>query len=767
MNFNDSKKELMKGYVRSNMVHGKARRKLKDVLREYVRNAAPVNPNPPSLFSSHNILCDCSKMDEAHRYAEEMFHNLVASRELEEDHCNVLADLMYTVEDIHRIKTYMNIFNIPITEKILRIEIELLRLANRPYEHVVDEFEGEMTKRTKKLLAMKDLSERRHQYLKLWLLRGTRAREAAWNLFDELVRSNLTTTAMYKVMALYGCDSSREIQNKLLVHLNEDRDKDTVREVYGVLSYKYRLEADTMFHTDYDPIVRKLETKQDQERQEHQEPWQHEYRTNHLQTLLLRDLQSAWLFFCILDVRRALNVGMCTQMISGCYDEDEMRRRVLKSVHSKSDRLKVLEAMVEQNLILGDVRAAKHVAQSLPSDVFDRALRGDLIATIYGDLGTPLLSRRINAVRVWTSCGSERGLAAVSELFKRILSLKDHYDQKAWIFQAVIERMVESGQWDHATELLESAIRRGDVQNPVSYTADSTVTLSLAGLSRSTAIVAVRNEILRTNKSLMRIMFDSKQSRSNDLVLTQISELEERLTVMRATGELDSRSDWLIFQVLEAVRQCCRPDNSIMVTDIVSHMSDTDAMSRIVQRHGNLREFLATFPGLFSFEIRDVDILRVNFEADIESINWEKKTKTVFSILRSVRQCRARKRRHVLYDDVVREFKTTQSPRVVQYIKDRYKSLRVFLDEHHEIFKLRKKRDQEFLLLSGASTTASNRNVNEGDISSDEWYVLRTSVLGSLRSIGIEKIRQSSGGKVLEIGLKEIKNSREQFDVSE
>jgi hypothetical protein len=156
-------------------------------------------------------------------------------------------------------------------------------------------------------------------------------------------------------------------------------------------------------------------------------------------------------------------------MISGCYDEDEMRRRVLKSVHSKSDRLKVLEAMVEQNLILGDVRAAKYVAQSLPSDVFDRALRGDLIPTIYGDLGTPLLSRRINAVRVWSSCGGERGQAAVSELFKRILSLKDHYDQKAWIFHAVIERMVESGQWDHATELLESAIRRGDVSNPVSY----------------------------------------------------------------------------------------------------------------------------------------------------------------------------------------------------------------------------------------------------------------------------------------------------------
>ena len=279
----------MKGFVRSNNVRVKTRRRLTDVLREYVRKAAPVNPNPPSYFTSHTQLNDCSEMDEAHRCAEEMFHNLVASRELEEDHCNVLADLMYTVEDIHRIKTYMNIFNIPITEKILRIEIELLRLANRPYEHVVDEFEGEMTKRTKKLLEMKDLSERRHQYLKLWLLRGTcgvrarecdsliillrethsyhssisqekitrtlarsntgtRAREAAWNLFDELVRSNLTTTAMYKVMALYGCDSSREIQNKLLVHLNEDQDKDTVREVYGVRLVIIRL-TDSLTHS--------------------------------------------------------------------------------------------------------------------------------------------------------------------------------------------------------------------------------------------------------------------------------------------------------------------------------------------------------------------------------------------------------------------------------------------------------------------------------------------------------------------------------------
>ena len=199
-----------------------------------------------------------------------MFHNLVASRELEEDHCNVLADLMYTVEDIHRIKTYMNIFKIPISEKVFRTEIELLRLANRPYENVVDEFEGEMTKRTKKLLEMKDLSERRHQVLKLWLLRGTRAREAAWNLFDELVLSNLATTAMYKVMAFYGCDSSREIQNKLLVHLNEDRDKDTVRErrtyfVFHSLTHPLNQSehnnrysatntvsgADTMFHTEY------------------------------------------------------------------------------------------------------------------------------------------------------------------------------------------------------------------------------------------------------------------------------------------------------------------------------------------------------------------------------------------------------------------------------------------------------------------------------------------------------------------------------------
>ena len=115
-------------------------------------------------------------------------------------------------------------------------------------------------------------------------------------------------------------------------------------------------------------------------------------------------------------------------MISGCYDDDEMRRRVLKSVHSKSDRLKVLEAMVEQNMILGDIRAAQNAARSLaveqnmilgdiraahiaarsfPSsqDTFQRASKGELIETIYGDIGTSLLSRRINAVRIWNSCG--------------------------------------------------------------------------------------------------------------------------------------------------------------------------------------------------------------------------------------------------------------------------------------------------------------------------------------------------------------------------
>ena len=96
------------------------------------------------------------------------------------------------------------------------------------------------------------------------------------------------------------------------------------------------------------------------------------------------------------------------------------------------------------------------------------------------------------------------------------------------------------------------------------------MTLSLAGLSRGTAIVAVRKEILRTHKSLMKIMFESKQSRSNDLVLTQISQLEERLTVMRATGELDSRSDWLIFQVLEAVRECV-----MCLTHSLSHSQNT------------------------------------------------------------------------------------------------------------------------------------------------------------------------------------------------
>ena len=479
-------------------------------------------------------------------------------------------------------------------------------------------------------------------------------------------------------------------------------------------------------------------------------------------------------------------------MISGCYDDDEMRRRVLKSVHSKSDRLKVLEAMVEQNMILGDIRAAHIAARSFPSsqDTFQRASKGELIETIYGDIGTSLLSRRINAVRIWNSCGGERGKEAVSNLFKRILSLRQHRNEKAWIFHALIERMVESEQWDHAEELLESAITRGDVQNPVSYVfkkeyhtlhhtqsitrihrfaEDNTVTLSLAGLHSSTAIVAVRREILRTRSPLMKIMFiDSKQARSGDLVLNQISELEERLTVMRATGELDSRVDWLICQVLDGVRHCRRPDNSIMITDVTHYMSGTDAMSTILRRYGSMQEFLENFPDMFRLEKRDVEILRVHYDAEPDEKNSVKENKALFSILRSVRQSRAQTRRYVLYEDVIRELKTTQSPAVIKYIKDRYQTLRVLLNCHPTYFKLYEKRN-DFLLLGGEGSSRSSisKDDENEEMTSDEWYVLRTSVLGSLRSIGIERIRQATEGRVFEIGLGEIEQCREQFDLLE
>ena len=303
LNFNDSNKSLLDGYVRSNKVHGKFYRRIVQVLKEYVQEATPSIP-PSSLIS----LRDCSKIDEAHRRAEQMFHHLVASRELRMSHVDILLDLIYDVDDIQRIKTYMNLLNLPISEKMFRTEIDILTLANLPYEHV--EFQGVLSKRTRRILEGKDVTKRRENRLKSWLLRGTRAREAAWDLFHKLVDSNLATPKMFELMALYGCDSTRDIQNKVLVKINEDRDdKDIIRrEVYGALSYRYRLEADTMFNSEYDPIVRKLDIHQ---QQGICQDWQREHRTVHLQNLLLRDIQSAWLFFCVLDVRRALSFEMC------------------------------------------------------------------------------------------------------------------------------------------------------------------------------------------------------------------------------------------------------------------------------------------------------------------------------------------------------------------------------------------------------------------------------------------------------------------------
>ena len=70
LNFNDSNKSLLDGYVRSNKVHGKFYRRIVQVLKEYVQEATPSIP-PSSLIS----LRDCSKIDEAHRRADEPFIN--------------------------------------------------------------------------------------------------------------------------------------------------------------------------------------------------------------------------------------------------------------------------------------------------------------------------------------------------------------------------------------------------------------------------------------------------------------------------------------------------------------------------------------------------------------------------------------------------------------------------------------------------------------------------------------------------------------------
>jgi hypothetical protein len=793
LKFNGSKKQLMGGFVSKNRIGASTKASIVRTLREHVKKATP--PIPASLSLE---VRDYSIVDEAHQRADGLFHSLVVARELQEEHCNTMADLAYSLDDIRRIKTYMKILNIPISEKVYRTEIDLMTIFNIPHEDLVneleDEFHANLSKRTRKIMQNDQhaLMKRRANRLKLWLCRGTEAREAAWDLFNTLIKLDLVTTEMFKVMALYGCDFARDIQNNLVAKLGDDDEEEesqkNLKEVFGVLSYRYRVEADTLFSTEYDPIVSKLDRQYTQT-----SSWEHEHRTLHLQHLLTRDFQSAWFLFCTfislihslffflslshahthtyagtLEVRRALNIELCTNMISACYDEDEMRRRVLKSVHSETQRMKVLEAMVEQNLILGDVQSAKQLAQQAlnSNDIFERAVRGDLIATTYGDLGTPLLTRRVNALRRWSLCGGDRGQVAVSTLFKRILSLErghHHSTEKAWIFNAVIERMVESGQWDHAEELLESAISRGDLRNPVTQGDNNVVTLSLGDLNRSTAIVAVRRELLRADSNL-KIIFDSKKANKSksDLVLKQISKLEERLTVMRATGGVDERSDWLIYQILEAVRNCRRPNNTVMVTDVMSYMNGSDAMLRILERHGTLRKFLERYPDLFRTERRDVEILRVNYDAAEPATNSEMQNKAIFSVLRSVRQSRGPHRRHVLYGDVIRELKSTQSPRLVKYIKDRYQTLRVFLKRHRAYFDLRKKRGEHFLLLNGEVEEEHNDEITfPGD---DEWYILRASVLGSLRSIGIERIRQSSEGRIMEIGINEIQKCREKFE---
>ena len=145
----------------------------------------------------------------------------------------------------------------------------------------------------------------------------------------------------------------------------------------------------------------------------------------------------------------------------------------------------------------------------------------------------------------------------------------------------------------------------------------------------------------------------------------------------------------LLTQTQQA-RRCCRPDNSVMVTDIVSYMSDTDAMSHCTTTR-ELTNISRKFPGLFG-EKRDVDILHVNYEAEI-SINREKKTKTVS--VYSIRTTEQDRTERVSW----RCGSRTQNNSIPKYRAIHQGSISVITcvsEEHHEIFELRKKQDQNF-----------------------------------------------------------------------
>lgn len=790
------------------------------LLRTYVKKAQGITNNftakrRRTVSRHHTVRCDT--IDDATISAETLFNDLVFSRSLNTTHCEIMSKISYDSERIEEIKRCMRVCEIQPTASIYLRQLELLRIEYTPEYKVlgvVDEIRvnGCWHPGAERILSWgpKEIRKKRENRLISWLNGGTRSREAAWRLFRHLIGqedSNAAHTALFRIICKYGCQTAQSMRADVLgpsQRFGYDSSL-TQAAIYEMLAYQHRLEGDAVASDraarhEKDLLAREgmsprnfgFETSDKSETSPSSSsstsstlPRLDHHRILFLRRLLHRDFQTAWMFFCTLEVKRALRPELCTSIVSACFSEDEICRRVARPARALGIALNddFEAASVEQHLLLGDYASASQSAARLVAlksssyssveSVLQEAKRGSL--TISGRRGEklPLVNRREAAVRLWKHCGGEAGRAAIASLFQRLIESEE---KCTWLFEQVVDRMIAQGEWEYAEEIFDAGQSRqifpksNVVARDCRYDGRVGVALQpeedvvdISGLSRGPALVVLRRHILEGNKAL-RIL---------------ISNTSDDKRIETATIDAISRKSDVSSHTIDAVYRIANVLKRGRKTDVASLekiLDDDGKMKGVRSEHGSLEDMLREFQDLFRVQedASKSSTLEVSVVGSRPRPAQLDASLFVNAVVRSITQSKngvvsekylmkCLSESHPVLCDQLQELRKERSVTLKQLLSEGSEGFEV--DDgpsSSSSFRVSLSRDKRPKLLSLSLPASSKPNM--GDPLDSKFFraqtegraILRLSVISALRQFGVTKYKETENGRVVFVGKRAL-----------
>jgi len=777
------------------------------VLRRYVQRAQCA-VNSRGKISRHYTV-PCHVIDDAQISAETLFNDLVFSRVLTIRHCTLMASICYDSGRFEEIKHCMRLCRIQPNCDMYLQELKMLRVEHTP-EYKILGVVAEMrsneiwSSEVDKVLAWgpKELRRERERRLSLWINGGTQSRESAWRLFRRLMETEQRAahTTLFRIMSKYGCSSAQSIRANILApsqRLGYERPM-LQATIYEALEYQHSLEAD--------PISAKNASKNEMEllAKEGMRPRKFNAdvsgdsmplarKTTHvgvpnarvprvdhhrkllLRRLLHRDFREAWVLFCTLEVKRAIRPEFCTLMVSACFSEDEIQRRIAQPAHALGLNLGAAfdAASIEQHLLLGDFRSASTCAERLRSrtqrgdgggkDDVDSILRRAKSGTLSVDGFTfggnvPIRQRRINAVQRWSNCGGEAGRNAVAQLFGRLI---DDEDRCKWLYEHVVDRMIAEGSWAYAEEIFDAGaardvFRKANVSKITGNT-DDEVVVDLSGLSRGCALVVLRRHIVEGTSALKILTLNSSESATAELAK------QEALARM---PDASKSTDAALSQVVDVLLQHGR----VRLSDL-----QTFVYASVVEEHGSFRSMLEKCPGLFRMSPPSPSEVDAQWSV---SLFTSKEAALDASFVRTLTSVVALSDGGSLRGSQIESRLKETDPEacaLLERVKEQTgKSLKSLVQELRgfDVSSTKSSQPGDFSVsLSRRErpgvSIGQNVPVNTDTASreifrarGERWKMLRISVISALRQFGVAKFKETENGRVIRIGKRALERVR-------